>query len=219
MNVFARLEAACALAVERAFALAFPSALEPVQIARKLVAAFEAEASEHDRGGRRFTVHLHPADFARFEPSRAYLERQWTAMLGRIAERSARPQRAPEVSLAADAAVAAGTALVSALVLPEPERLALHVRKGLPPARVALRGALIVGRDAACDVVLGDPRVSRRHLGIELDERDGTARFRDLGSSNGTALNGRRAESGVLRCGDVLQLGDSEVAVEPEDAG
>ena len=97
MNVFARLEAVCASAVERAFALAFPSELEPVQIARKLVAAFEAGGVPDGRGGRRFTVLLSANDLARFQPSRAYLERQWAAMLARLAERSGFPQRSPVV--------------------------------------------------------------------------------------------------------------------------
>ncbi|MGP6157795.1 MAG: FhaA domain-containing protein [Vulcanimicrobiaceae bacterium] len=215
--MFARLEAACASAVERAFALAFPSALEPVQIARKLVAAFEAGGAPDGRGGRRFTVLLAPGDLVRFERNRAYLERQWSAMLARLAERSGFPQRAPEVTMHADPSVAAGTVGIAVEPLPEPTRLSLRLRRGVPPgAQVALRAPLVVGRDATCELALLDPRVSRRHLALEMTN-EGAVRFSDLGSSNGTYVNGRRVSDGTLRCGDVVVLGDSELVVQADE--
>jgi hypothetical protein len=215
--VFARLEAVCASAVERAFALAFPSALEPVQIARKLVAAFEAGGVPDGRGGRRFTVLLSANDLARFQPNRVYLERQWSAMLVRLAERSGFPQRPPVVTMQADPSVASGTVGIAVEPLPEPTRLLLRLRRGVPPgARAPLRGALVVGRDASCELVLLDPRVSRRHLALDVTS-DGTITYRDLDSSNGTYVNGRRAAEGILRCGDVVLLGDSEFVVEADE--
>ncbi|MDQ2858863.1 MAG: DUF3662 and FHA domain-containing protein [Candidatus Eremiobacteraeota bacterium] len=215
MSFFARVEAACANAVERAFAAAFPSPLEPVQIARKLVAAFEA-GGKHERGGRRFVVRLSPADFAHLQTDRPYLERQWSAMLGRLAERSGLPQRPPEVRAEADAAIASGTILIAVEQLAEPARLALRVRKGIPPGtRIALDRPAVIGRDAECRLSLVDPRVSRRHLEIVPD--GATLRFRDLHSSNGTSLNGRRADQGELALGDVVVVGDSELVVEAAD--
>ncbi|MBD5633706.1 MAG: DUF3662 domain-containing protein, partial [Candidatus Eremiobacteraeota bacterium] len=77
--MFARLETACADAVERAFALAFPSALEPVQVARKLVATFESGPASPARAGRRFLVKMNARDFARLGGDMPYLERQWSA--------------------------------------------------------------------------------------------------------------------------------------------
>jgi len=47
-----------------------------------------------------------------------------------------------------------------------------------------------IGRDASCDVHLDDPLVSRRHASIEF--ADGLWWLNDLGSRNGTLLNGRR---------------------------
>ena len=217
-NPFARLEAICANAVERAFALAFPSALEPVQIARKLVGAFEAGGPAISRAGRRFAVRLSPGDFARFEPELPYLQRQWTEMLARLSERSGRPQSPPEVYAEADPTVASGTVAIATAVRPEPERLVLRVRKGVPPdARLDLTGELVVGRDPSCALVLVDPRASRRH--IEITARGSAPHFRDLGSSNGTLLNGRRVAAGTLDCGDVLTLGDSELVVEADARG
>lgn len=218
MSFFARLETVCATAVERTFALAFPSALEPVQIARKLVAAFESGGAPAGRAGRRFNVRMHASDYARLGRDLPYLERQWSAMLARLAERSGRPQRAPELRTEASPGVAAGTVSIAVETLPEPLNLALRVRRGLPAgARVALgTEPLLVGRDPACDLVLIDPRISRRHVEIAMGA-DGLC-FRDLGSSNGTRLNGAPAVEGDIGLGDVLALGDSELAIEPGDA-
>ncbi len=214
MSIFTRLEETCARAVERAFAVAFPSALEPVQVARKLVAAFESGQAP-GRAGRRFVVRLSPSDLARFEADGPYLQRQWVAMLAGLAERSGRPQRPPELCTRADPSVPSGTVAISVETLPEPARLALRVRRGMPPgARVALDRVLVVGRDAACDLVLHDPRVSRRHLEVRLDGR--TLSFRDLGSANGTLHNGARVATGELGLGDVVVLGDTELQVEAE---
>jgi pSer/pThr/pTyr-binding forkhead associated (FHA) protein len=201
--------------VERAFAFAFPLALEPVQIARKLVAAFEAGANPPGRAGRRFIVNLHESDFSRLAADLPYFERQWSAMLARLAERSGQPQMAPEVRAQTSPGVAAGTATIAVETLPEPPSLALRVRRGLPPgARVALSDrTIVVGREPDCDLVLADPRASRRHL--EIFPAGAVHRLRDLGSSNGTRLNGVPVTEAELGLGDVVLLGDSELAVEP----
>jgi hypothetical protein len=137
-------------------------------------------------------------------------------MLGRLTERAGRPQRAPEVCAERDPGVANGTVAIAVESLPEPARLALRVRRGMPPDRmVALDRPVVVGRDPSCDLVLVDGRVSRRHLEIVPD--GGTLRMRDLGSSNGTSLNGVPLETGEIGLGDVVTLGDSELCVE--DAG
>jgi hypothetical protein len=215
MNAFERLEALCASAVERAFAVAFPSELEPVHVARKLVASFEGGTSA-SRGGRRFVVHVSPDDMTRLEPDRAYLERQWSAMLARLAERSRQPQRPPEVVLAGKADLASGTVQIVVEALPAPLHLALRVRKGLPlGGRLPLRGSHVVGRDPNCDLALADPRVSRRHVAIVAGAD--AIEFTDLGSSNGVLLNGEERRDGHLDCGDVLHVGDSELVVEADE--
>jgi diguanylate cyclase (GGDEF)-like protein len=64
-----------------------------------------------------------------------------------------------------------------------------------------------IGRDADCDVVVPIDGISRKHCQLAVDE-DGV-RLRDLGSTNGTWLNGREIESGVdqkLHTGDRIEL-------------
>lgn len=217
MSFFARLEATCAGAVERTFALAFPSALEPVQIARKLVAAFESGVEARGRNGRRFVVQLSGADYARLAADRTYLETQWASMLARLAERAGRPERAPQVRTEVGVGVATGTVGIVVEPLAEPALLRLRVRRGIPPeAAVALAGVVTIGRDPASSIMLVDPRVSRRHCTIEVTPSG--ISFLDLGSSNGTSLNGVTCGGGVLGLGDVLTLGDCELVVEAATA-
>jgi predicted component of type VI protein secretion system len=72
------------------------------------------------------------------------------------------------------------------------------------PNILAGREPLVVGRHPHCDVRLRSIRVSRRHCC--LTEVDGEVAVRDLGSSNGTLINGRGVEAGRLRPGDVLTI-------------
>ncbi|MGI9077042.1 MAG: adenylate/guanylate cyclase domain-containing protein [Gemmatimonadaceae bacterium] len=64
---------------------------------------------------------------------------------------------------------------------------------------------LVVGRGIGCDVPVVDQTVSRRHAEITLDA-DGV-RVRDMGSSNGTFVNGARIASAPLAVGDVIAFG------------
>jgi len=64
----------------------------------------------------------------------------------------------------------------------------------------------ILGRGATADLSLADPGVSRRHA--SLDRKDGVWVVQDLGSANGTTVNGRRiVEQTRLATGDVIGVG------------
>lgn len=65
--------------------------------------------------------------------------------------------------------------------------------------------ALVVGRAPTSDIPVIDPTISRRHA--ELDCRDGSVVVRDLGSSNGTFLNGSRIETATVAIGDTVTFG------------
>ena len=82
-------------------------------------------------------------------------------------------------------------------------------------------GPLVVGRALNCDIPILDPTISRRHAELVTD---GTGvEVRDLGSSNGTFLNGLRIESSRAVAGDVVTFGSvtfrvKEVHVSTEAA-
>jgi diguanylate cyclase (GGDEF)-like protein len=72
-------------------------------------------------------------------------------------------------------------------------------------ARVALDREVVIGRDPRCELPVGAADVSRRHARI-VPEADGH-RVVDLGSTNGTWVNGRPVTSHQLVAGDRLELG------------
>lgn len=86
------------------------------------------------------------------------------------------------------------------------------------------RGVFILGRDPSCDFPLDYPMVSLRHA--RLSVQSGTTTITDLGSSNGTFVNGSRIwRSTVIRPGDVIALGsvwfvlsDDGVSLAPQAA-
>jgi transcriptional regulator with GAF, ATPase, and Fis domain len=83
-------------------------------------------------------------------------------------------------------------------------------------SKVLTEGSVRVGSGDQCDVALADPRVSRQHLEIEVLPTG--LRVRDLGSKNGTFLHGTRiGEVDLAIAGGVLVLGDSELALRPDD--
>ncbi|MGY1630941.1 FHA domain-containing protein [Geodermatophilus sp. SYSU D01186] len=73
------------------------------------------------------------------------------------------------------------------------------------------RRVLVIGRDPGCDVVVADdPVLSRRHAAVDVPEDGTTAVLRDLGSFNGTYLNGRRIHGAEpVRPGDRIGAGGS----------
>jgi pSer/pThr/pTyr-binding forkhead associated (FHA) protein len=70
------------------------------------------------------------------------------------------------------------------------------------------RTITIIGREPINDIPLNDPEISRRHARIDFD--GGRYLLEDLGSTNGTYLNGRRlTEPAPLKNGDVVEFGES----------
>jgi pSer/pThr/pTyr-binding forkhead associated (FHA) protein len=67
------------------------------------------------------------------------------------------------------------------------------------------RDRLVIGRGGDADLAIAEPTISRRHAAIER-EGDGFT-LEDLGSTNGTRVNGRRETRARLRDGDEIELG------------
>jgi pSer/pThr/pTyr-binding forkhead associated (FHA) protein len=68
---------------------------------------------------------------------------------------------------------------------------------------------LIVGRDPGCDICIPDGRVSGRHASVTLGPNG--ISIVDLGSSNGTFLNGTQVTRALVRPGDRVRFGSMEV--------
>ncbi len=74
------------------------------------------------------------------------------------------------------------------------------------------RDWVVIGRGRGADVVIAEPTMSRSHAAIGYD---GELFFvQDLGSTNGTRVNGKRAQKTPLKSGDDVQLGKLRLRVE-----
>lgn len=79
-------------------------------------------------------------------------------------------------------------------------------------ARVTVTRPLVLGRDEDTDLHLPDRGVSGRHCRLTPDEEG--VRLQDLGSKNGTYVNGDRVEEATLKPGDEIALGDAIVVFD-----
>jgi pSer/pThr/pTyr-binding forkhead associated (FHA) protein len=70
-------------------------------------------------------------------------------------------------------------------------------------------GSNVIGRGTDSDLQLLDQGISRRHLDVQYDGHRATAY--DLGSTNGTTVNGHEIGSQVLRHGDVIRVGHTRI--------
>lgn len=75
----------------------------------------------------------------------------------------------------------------------------------VPPPATPEGDGLLIGRGSRCNLVLDDPTVSRRHA--ELQREDQGWLLTDLGSTNGTWVNGWRVDRAFVHDGDRIFLG------------
>ncbi|MGB6521704.1 MAG: FhaA domain-containing protein [Candidatus Cybelea sp.] len=219
MSFFERIEQACAQFIERTFAKSFPSDVEPAQIARKLVATMEAQTRGED--GRPsapsvYAVYVSTADFERLEEHREYLEEAWIDLLRDLAAKVgiAFVDGDPRVTMSARPSVPLGAiAIEVGDAARASAQFALRMIKGLPVDGVySITGTTRVGRGDESEIVLLDPSVSRAHAIVEFDA--GEPVVRDLDSTNGTYVNGRRVRVESLRDGDELRFGNTRMRFE-----
>ena len=74
---------------------------------------------------------------------------------------------------------------------------------------------MVVGRAPECDIVVDDTSVSRQHAALVIAGR--SVEVHDLGSRNGTLVNGQRVEHASLSVDVELMFGDVAAALEPSD--
>ena|SRR5438477_486993 len=71
------------------------------------------------------------------------------------------------------------------------------------------RAITTIGSQSGNTIVLPDPAVSRKHLGIRRDAIG--YEMADLGSTNGVYVNGHRVAKKLLASGDIIRIGESEM--------
>ncbi len=203
--------------VEGAFAKAYRRGLQPVEIGRRLTREMDLQRTMGVRGAiapNLFRVVLSSEDVGRFESFADALSRE----LADTAREHARDEEyglvgPVEVELLEDPDLRAGVFIIEAEVTEGPGG-------GLPAALVMPDGRripiedseVVLGRLAGCDIVIDDPNVSRKHA--EVRREDGQVVIRDLGSTNGTLVNGSPTLERRLSDGDRITIGKTTLGFE-----
>jgi len=213
------------------FARAFRSAVQPVEI----VAALEREVDNNTQilsRDRRlapndFHVQLSPSDMERLSPYDSTLERELVDQLRDHAEQQAYVFPGPvRIAFEESDELTTGRFRVRSRA-----QASVRGRDEDTQVRRAARafvevngsrhpitpGGLVVGRGTDADLRITDPGVSRRHVRFGLDGAQ--VSVRDLGSTNGMSVDGRRVEQATLRAGSVVRIGNTTMTVHLEEGG
>jgi len=204
--------------VEGTFARAFRSSVRPVELGRRLGRTMDDERTVDVRGAtmspNHFAVGLADADYTRFGDVRDALRRELIEFARQHArERSYGFMGPVEVVIYVDKRMHEGqfnieSALrqgvggtgAGALILADGGRIELTDQ------------VVVVGRSSDCQIVVDDPSASRRHA--EILAEGGSYVLADLGSTNGTHVNGVRVGRHVLVDGDQIAIGRFVVGFE-----
>jgi hypothetical protein len=204
--------------VEGAFARAFQSGLRPVELGRRLVREMDDNRSVGVRGGtlvpNHFVVTVADSDYEQLEGVHETITRE----LADAAREHARDEDYEflgpvDVRLVVDEKLRTGSFRITSrmregrdgagagsLVLPGGERFTLNEL------------TVSVGRHPDSNLVLADPNVSRNHA--EIRPRGDRFVVVDLGSTNGTRINGVRVSEQVLHDGDEISFGNTRIHFE-----
>jgi hypothetical protein len=220
-----RFEQRLESAISGAFARAFRSAVQPVEIAAALQRECDNNAQILSRERRlvpnSFHVELSSSDMARLSPYDSALASELGEQLHKHAEAQAyvfpgpihidfeeaadlttgrfRIRSKAEASVSSDAASATQVRRATAFIEVNGSRHPLHT------------GSLVVGRGTDADLRINDPGVSRRH--IEFRQNDRHVEVHDLGSTNGMLVNGQRVTSSLLDDGTLVRIGSTDLVV------
>ncbi len=196
--------------VEGVFARAFRSGLQPVEIGRRLTREMDLQRTLAPRGTltpNHFVITLSPEDADRFAPIEDELVTELVSVARDHAAREDYVFIGPViVELEVDEHLVEGTLDLASEMTRTGGGATVVLGDG---RRIPLGGnPLVIGRLPECDVVLADGNVSRRHAEIR-PHGDGWV-LADLGSTNGTRLNGFRLTAPrELRSGDEIAVGNS----------
>jgi pSer/pThr/pTyr-binding forkhead associated (FHA) protein len=84
----------------------------------------------------------------------------------------------------------------------------------LAGSRFVIQEQAVIGRSPSCEIAVDDSRASRRHARVEMEA--GKLSLTDLGSRNGTFVNGERLEGArALETGDRVTIGATVFVVDP----
>lgn len=222
MSFLDKVEHAVERGVNSAFSRVFRSGLKPVDITTALRQAMDSNTSElsADRvvSPNVFHIHLAPTDadslgadlevlaeeFAHHATK--YAQQQGYALLGPIDISFDVDSAETTGQLRIDASNRQGSVAPATAVSPSPEHPIIDVngQRWLLKEEVT-----VIGRGSEADIIVDDSGVSRRHLELRVTPTGVIAT--DLGSTNGSFVEGNRIDAATLLDGNLITIGRTEI--------
>ncbi|MDO5051273.1 MAG: DUF3662 and FHA domain-containing protein [Pseudoclavibacter sp.] len=210
MGILDRLERGLERFFNGAFAKTFRSGVQPIEISAALKRELDTQAEVVSRERvlvpNRFHVNLSSVDYDKMTA----LGRSLTDELLQVVERHAAQQRYQfpgglSIKLLEDGSLREGQLQIDSRSVQG--QVAWTPVLDIDGRRIPLRrGSTVIGRGSDADITIGDSGASRRHA--ELVWNGKRAGLRDLGSTNGTKVNGRRVREAALEPDSVIQIGE-----------
>jgi hypothetical protein len=209
-----KLEEALANLLEGTFDRAFPGTMHPVEVTRALWQAMldhRVVVGGVTRVPNRLCAILNPLDLQHLREAQQRLEQETARGLEQESRLSGWNYGAKVlVRLTSDESVRSGRVSVEAQIDESPLQAALMFENGFAAGqRCALRPGVVLGRASDVDLLVPDGNVSRHHC--RFDWRFEGYQISDLGSRNGTFVNGVRVFAYVLSDNDVVGVGASQL--------
>ena len=206
-----------------AFARTFRSGVQPVEIAAGLKRELEIGSVIVDRdrvlAPNRFLVRLSPPDAARLKNLGGTLERELIGVVTKHAKRQGYQLLGEaDVELRVDESLTTGVLQIDATQVEG--RVSWTPVVEVDGVRHELRrGTTVVGRGSDADIRISDSAASRQHLQLIWDGQAGIAR--DLGSTNGSKINGQRFREAALNPDTIITIGQTTLRFQlvPTRAG
>ncbi|MBP1326584.1 hypothetical protein JOF28_001816 [Leucobacter exalbidus] len=211
MGILDSVERGLERAVNGAFARTFRSGVQPVEIASAIKRELDIGAVVVDRdrvlAPNHFVVRVAEKDAARLQALGATLEQELRSVVMKHAKRgNYQLLGEADVEVRADRELTAGVFEVDATrVEGAVDWIAAIDVDGV--RHELKRGTTTVGRGTDCGIRIGDTAASRQHLNLLWDGTAGLAR--DLGSTNGSKINGERFREAALAPGIVITIGQT----------
>ena len=213
--------------ISGAFAKAFRSAVQPVEIAAALQRECDNNAQILSRERRivpnDFHVELSQADLDRLAPYDTALAGELRRQVEEHAQQQGYVFPGP-VSIAFEAAddLTTGRFRIRSQAQAKVTGNATHTQVRRARAVLEVNGTrhplnppgLVVGRGSEADVRINDPGVSRRHIEFEVGHGDrAQVTVRDLGSTNGMLVDGHRVAQTSLHDGSTIKIGSTTMTL------
>jgi hypothetical protein len=203
--------------VEGVFAKTFRSGLKPVELGRRLTREMDLHRTVGVSGliaPNHFTIALSPTDREQFDSYADVLARELSEAVRDHAREAEYGFVGPvHVELVDDEDLGTGEFLVKSEMLEAPGGAAVGSLVMPDGRRIPIgEEPISLGRLPECDIMVSDPNVSRRHAEVR---RQGNAFVVvDLGSTNGTKVNGVGVKERRLADGDEIAVGATRVRFE-----